>query len=141
MIEKLNELVALLRERQVVKQLSETEGIERIQVFERERKALSKELKAFKRQSKRNVEKKIYAVYRFRPENVLEICIVCMMTGIKDDDIFLNWEDIPIALRQIEGELKPIAENFAKFIGSEPNDDNDYFSFYTLPKLLEMLFG
>lgn len=139
--EKLNELVRMLKDRNVVEKLANAEN--KVKVFEDEETVLGGKLddlrELMKDRKKSGYKYTFYkGEYRILPENVLEICLICIMVSIEDYRMFEEYTDIPGCLRKVKGKWVDIAESIAYCLGE--NDEGDLFSNYGKEELLKKFF-
>lgn len=142
--EKLNNLIRIFHEKELIKKIRKAKDCDRIRIYQKEKQAVSKELTSFKDVvihmigliERNNGEGYIIGSdYDISPEDALEICLICRMTGIENTALFDNTM-LSKALRQIKGDLVDIAKNFADFI-----DDEQTFRYYDDEQFLKKLFN
>lgn len=132
--EKLEKFIRLLKESRFAERLKESD--DKWETFDDEKEKIEGELKVFSEEAYEQILKgdSILEDYKVTPENALEIVLVCVMTGIDDDDMLAEWEVLPKALRQIKGDLHEIAENIADFLEETEEERKEkmprYFSEY-----------
>lgn len=142
MKEEISNLIRIFHERQVVEKIAESKGA--LAVYEEQKSVLNEELETFKAKAKEAIQSQDHVVcqYKISPKDALQICFICMMTGIDDMKMLENWEKLPIALRKIKGKSARLAENIAHFLGcdEEEDDEGEMFSKYEVEKLLKKFF-
>lgn len=141
MRENLEYLIRIFQERKIVDKLAVATKETRIAVYNEEKKALSKELKDFQNSAKKKIdlkEKLVDKDYNILPENAIDICLICMMTGINDNVMLENYTELSSALWKVEGDFAYIARNLRHFIGED--DSGKLFSDYGEEKLLKKFF-
>lgn len=139
--EELGNLIRNFHEKSVVEKIAEAKGD--LAVYEEQKKVMKKELETFKAKAEEILKRQNYVIchYKIFSWHALQICFICIMTGIDDVDLLKNWRELPIALRQINGKLTNLAKNIAHFIGNEEGDDEaELFSNYDEEELLKKFF-
>ena len=139
MEERLNELIRLFHEGKVVEKIAKSTN--KVKTYKKQKKMLKDKIDSFKEDVLKyyNLEKDVvFDDYDILPEDALQICLICIMAGINDDDLFGCYEDLPIALRQIEGKLSDIAEKISYFL--DFNEESQLFSEYEEEELIERFF-
>lgn len=114
--EGIEELIVILRKRKVVEQLLEAISVEeKEEIYNREKKEISRDLKEFEETVWEVWEEEddTYFHYKYTKDNVFEICIICNMTGHQPDEIFENPDDIVTTLLNLEGNLSSIGKNMS----------------------------
>lgn len=136
-IKQLNELVATFKERDTVRKILQAKDVKA--VYEEEKAAVRHELESFKEMMLPFIKESEYPISDvsevISPENVVEICFILLMSGVDDDDLTDNYEEIEPILDQVKGEQQEIADRFAEFLYGE----FQCFSTYTEEELLKEL--
>lgn len=117
-IKQLNELVATFKERDTVRKILQAKDVKA--VYEEEKAAVRHELESFKEMMLPFIKESEYPISDvsevISPENVVEICFILLMSGVDDDDLTDNYEEIEPILDQVKGEQQEIADRFAEFL-------------------------
>lgn len=139
LIEKLDNLIRTFKEKEVVGKIVAANGD--YIVYENEKKRMLRNLKNFKRRANKILETKCYVMdYQISPQDALQIAFICMMTNIRDNDLFGDPEELPEALRKIEGKCATLAKNIAYFL-SVQEGLGLCFSDYDEKELLKKIFS
>lgn len=69
-------------------------------------------------------------------ENVVQICIICIMANVDDYEVFWNYEELPKVLHEVTGKFKNIAKRMELFLLA-----GRCFSDYEKTELIEEIFG
>ena len=139
MEERLNELIRLFHEGKVVEKIAKSTN--KVKTYKKQKQLLKDKIDRFKEDVLKyyNLEKDVvFDDYDILPEDALQICLICIMAGINDDDLFGCYEDLPIVLRQVEGKLSDIAEEISYFL--DFNEESQLFSEYEEEELIERFF-
>lgn len=134
----LNELIRTLRERKSVEKLSESSG--KYEFYLEEKSELKKQITKLKEEAKSELDSKAHIFnkkeFEINADNVLEIILICIMTGISDDSYFAHWVDIVSALGEVEGKLKPLA----KKIDAALDNELDLLTEFSEYEIFQMIF-
>lgn len=134
----LNELIRTLRERKSVEKLSESSG--KYEFYLEEKSELKKQITKLKEEAKSELDSKAHIFnkkeFEINADNVLEIILICIMTGISDDSYFAHWADIVSALGEVEGKLKPLA----KKIDAALDNELDLLTEFSEYEIFQMIF-
>ena len=137
MKERLNELIRTFHDKKIVEKIAKSNN--KFGTYQKQKKLLKEELDSFRKDVLKyyNLSRVVIVdeEYDILPEDSLQICLICMMIGINDDDLFGNYEDLPIALRQIEGSLSAIAGRISDYL-----DEAQLFLDYTEKELIKIFF-
>ena len=139
MKDKLNELIRIIKEREVAENIiaaADTEA--KFLIYESEKKYILEELECFT-QAAGDIISVGEAVineseeYCISAEDAVPFCLVCMMTGLDDCDILEDYHELVKALEEVEGPLAETAKDLADFL------DTGSFSEEDIEELLEKL--
>lgn len=145
MKQRLDELIQICKKRRTVEKIArkakEDPTARLFPVYEAEKEELLEKLQRFQQEAKIKLNKQMnsYVLDECKyitTENVLQICIICMMTDIDDYELIENYKHLERTLNRIEGDFSKSAEKIAAFIhwgGS--------FSYRNKEELLEEFFG
>jgi len=141
MIKKmLEDLIRSFHEREVVEKIAKAKG-HRLSAYEEEKKAMQQELQKFEETAREMiaihemVEDDLGVViddpyYRIHPEDSLQICFICKMTKINDDQLLKNYHSLIEALRKVKGELAEPAGKMARFLSNDKDGETGFFTDY-----------
>ena len=127
----LREAIELAQERELVKEILQAEDVK--QVWLEKKEEIGPQLQEFKRcmapylgEDVKNPKPPFKRVPEFVNEgNVVEFCVVLMMTeAIDDSDVVCEWAEIIRLLEKVKGEFKPLAEKLKNFLSSEDFTDH-----------------
>lgn len=138
--EKLENLVRLFHEKRVVEKIALSGGD--ICVFNWQCDMFQEELKSLKEDSLRYgymIKEEEY--WKIPVEDSLQISFICIMARIDHFKLLEIYEELPVALRKLKGELSDLAEKIAYYLGiQEEGDKNLAFSDYSQEQLLKIFF-
>lgn len=124
MKQKVDDLIQLLNKEEVVKKIMAAD--DKITEYKRQKEKFKEPIKLFMEAiDEAGIDLKKESVisdgeYDISSENAIQLCLICMMAGIDDDDLLGEWERLAEAL---EEEASSFAQNIA-FIISEKSFSN-----------------
>lgn len=139
-VEILKNLIRLFRENQVVERIAAAKGD--ICVYTWQRDKFKNELDKLSKQASYCgyiIKEDEYS--RILTEDALQIAFICIMARIDDFQLLQIYEELPVALRKVKGELSNLAENIAYYLGPEGDGDkNMALSDHSENELLKLFF-
>ncbi len=137
MKKQIMKLLTIFHKRKVVEKIANSNG--NMEVYEKEKDILAKRLEIFAEEAKKRIEDSGYAIrnsdkYEIKPYDAVQICFICIMTGIAEGDLLQNYEELNLALRKVKGQLKPIATKIANI------EENTFLSLYDEEALFKQIF-
>lgn len=137
-IKTLNELVRIFKERDTVRNILRAKDVKA--VYEEEKAAMSERLESFNNEMQTFIKEFEYPISDvsevISPENVVEICVILLMSGVGDDELSENWKKIETILNHVKGEQQEIADRFSKFLYGECYSFPNFTEEELLKKLL-----
>lgn len=111
MEKKLEEIVKIFKKEGVVERIIGSEDPEK--TF----KEMQQSFESYLEQLKENVSAPMENG-TILPDQAVPICVICLMAGMDDCDLFFNYEELTKALRKVEGNMKRLAIDFYFFLGT-----------------------
>ena len=146
--ETLNELIQLFHEERVVEKLIETQqeaGLGKVKiVYAEQKRKFSEKINQLHQKVYKSIKHRkafINDDYNVYPEDVLQVCIICMMSNISEMDLLKDWYQVIKALKKVDDKYKPLAEKIIKLIDIAYDCEGDNFTSYTTEELLEKFFN
>ncbi len=134
----LENLIRDFKKKKVVEIIFESNG--NYAVYQNQKTIMSTKLNNFRKKVDKILEKKCYVMnYEVFPQDALQVAFICMMSDIRDNDLFGDPEVLPTALRKVEGKCAFLANNIANFLSVSDGLGNS-FDYYLEEELLKKFF-
>lgn len=115
LVKKLSKIVLIMHQQKVVEKIAKAEN--RIKVYNEQKRLLNYELNIFKEEANKRIEDIGYVIgdseYFVYPVDALQICFICIMTGIYESDLFHNPDQWHKTLYRLKGGLSNTAKKIA----------------------------
>lgn len=128
-METFKNLIREFRENKEVERIIDSEN--KVETFEEIRSEYELELNDFKNELGELYDEEISA------KNSVQICIICMMSGKNDYEVFWEYEKLSRALHQVTGKLQKVAKELEKFLLT----GGEFVSDCGKTELIERFFG
>ena len=139
MKEKFNEILKMMHQRKSVQKICTS--VDSYDAYLEEESFFKREITAIKAMAEEleECEDFLLGEYPFTAEDSIEICLICIMTGIEECEFFSNRQGLVEALRSVEGDYKRVAMKLADFIADDGKCE--FFSLHPKKKVIRKLFS
>ena len=139
MKEKFSEMIKMMHQRKSVENICT--AIDSYDAYLEEESFFKREITAIKAMAEELEECEDFFLgeYQFTADDSIEICLICIMTGVEECEYFSNREELVVALRSVEGDYKKVAMKLADFIADD--GECDFFSLHPKKKVIRKLFS